>query len=172
MVGFRLSLVVACCVLVVAATGVRADEPQGCTAFKWPLEAEAAKLRAPGQAVPDGAAAKSDGSVYDLDLVPLDEAHLPHPPERKPKTEGSRAGFIRFGVPATPGFFQVAASQGAWIDVVQDGRYVKPVAFTGSADCPGLRKSLRFNLGPAPFVVEVSSTAAHSVALLVEPVRR
>jgi len=69
--------------------------------------------------------------------------------------------------PDRPGLYQVTASGDAWIDVVQDGRFVKSVGSTGRRDCPGLRKSLRFELHPAPFVIQVSGVASETITLAV-----
>ena len=81
------------------------------------------------------------------------------------------AGYVRFGAPAVAGPYQIVVSQATWIDILQDGRYIKPSAFSGATDCPGTRKSIRFNLVAAPFVVQISGTTAPAVSLLVEPVR-
>ena len=154
-----------------ATSAARADEPKGCDAFKWPLKPEAVQLQAPTKAVaPTDGTAKANGTAYDLTLVPLAQAGLPQPPEHKPKMGGSTAGYVRFAAPATAGPYQVAVSQAAWIDIVQDGRYVKPSAFSGATDCPGVRKSIRFDLAPGPFLIQISGTTAPSLAMLVEPV--
>lgn len=155
-----------------ASIPARAEEPKGCAAFKWPLDREATLLRtAANPVMADDGPAKSNGMPYDLKLVPLAEARLPQPPERKPKSDPSSEGFLLFEAPARPGAYQIAISQAAWIDVIQDGHYIKPTAFSGATDCPGVRKSIRFDLGPRPFLVQISGTTAPSVALLFEPVR-
>ena len=161
-------------VLVILGCGssARADEAKGCDAVKWPRKQEGTVLQA-AAAKPSpttDAPALADGTAYNLALVPLAAAHLPQPPEHKPKMDPSKAGYLRFGPPGTAGPFQIAISQAAWIDIVQDGTYIKPTAFSGASDCPGVRKSIRFKLAPAPFTVQISGTAASSIALLVEAV--
>ena len=148
----------------------RADEPKGCDAFKWPLHQEAALLLAPNlpPMPPDGAA---DGKAYALKLVEFTEAHLPMAPERKPKVDPSTAGFAKFAAPPA-GAYQVVVSQVAWIDVVQDGHYVKPRAFSGATDCPGVRKSIRVDLSATPFTLQISGASTSSIGLVVEPIPR
>jgi hypothetical protein len=76
-------------------------------------------------------------------------------------------GTVAFPAPDRPGLYQVTASEDCWIDVVQDGRFAKSVGSTGRRDCTGVRKSLRFDLRQAPFVVQVSGVAAETIALAV-----
>ena len=161
------SIVLAAAVLRLAAA--HAEEPKGCAAFKWPLAEEAGRLQGADRPAPE--AAKPDGAAYTLTLLPLDEAHLPLPPERKPKMTSSTAGHVAFAAPPAAGAYQIAVSVGAWIDIVQDGGYVHPTAFSGASDCPGVRKSIRFDLAAKPFTVQISGTTAPATALLVEPIR-
>ena len=147
-----------------------AEEPSGCDAFKWPLAKEAALLQATGKPVlaPSGAAAPF-GKAFTLALTRLPDVHLPTPPERAPKMDPSMAGFVRFDAPMTAGPYEMTISQGAWIDLVQDGQTLKPSAFSGARDCPGVRKSIRFTLMPKPFTVQISGTKSDAIDILVEP---
>ena len=157
--------------VALASTAARAEEPKGCDGFKWPLKREAALLQSVDKpALPNGGAAKSGASAFDLKLVDFDAAALPVAPERGPKSKPSNAGFIRFAAPDAAGPYQVTVSEGAWIDVVQDGRFIKPSAFTGATECPGVRKSIRVALGGSPFTVQISSTQASAIAVVVLPV--
>ena len=147
-----------------------AEEPAGCAAFKWPLKHEADLLQASSKpALASGSSASVDGKAYDIKLTPLLEAHLPQPPGRKPKMDPSSAGFLRYGAPAAAGAVQITSSAAVWIDVLQNGQSVRPTAFSGARDCPGVRKSLRFSLAAAPFVVEISGTAEPSIGIIAAP---
>lgn len=163
----RLALILAFALL---APGLaRADEPRGCDAFKWPLKREAAAFDRPDRltVATGGSAAVSDRAIL-VALAPLPEAALPQPPERASKTGDGRAGFLRFA-PVAPGLYQVTLTHGAWIDLVQDGRFLKPVAFSGVLDCRNLRKSVRYELGPSPFVVQLSGVSEAEIGLMVAP---
>lgn len=134
-----------------------AEEPIGCDKFAWPLERERALLT--GTEV----APIQNGSALDLPsaraaalkLVALPEAKLPMTPGRTPRFAASSAGFVRLTLPAA-GTYQVTLSSGAWLDAVQDGRYIKPKAFSGARGCAGVRKSVRFDLAAGPFILQVS----------------
>ena len=71
------------------------------------------------------------------------------PPERAPKNPDSFAGKIEFAAAAKPGAYSITLSDGAWIDVIQGGRYLKPTAFTGVLECPGVERALSSTSGPS-----------------------
>src|SRR6476619_4597001 len=121
--------------LLFSAPAFAADEPGGCDKFKWPIERERAVLTAPDRVkLPSGAeltALPSTGVT--LALVAPSEAKLPTPPERAPK-DGTFAGFASVKALPKAGRYTVSLSSGGWLDVVQDGHFLKPVAFSGATD--------------------------------------
>lgn len=89
------------------------------------------------------------------------------PPERKPKAAAGFAGTLSLPAPPKSGIYQVTLSDEAWIDLVQDGHYAHSVGSTGRSDCPGLRKSVRFDLGPSPFVLQLSGVTSNKISIVV-----
>src|SRR4029077_17833661 len=141
--------------LLLGAVSARAaEEPSGCDKFKWPIERERAALTAPDRAkLSSGnelAAVPSSGIT--LALVAPADAKLPNPPERAPK-EGTFAGFTSVKTAPKAGLYTVSLSAGGWVDVVQDGHFLKPKAFSGATDCDGIRKIMKYQLSAAPFVL-------------------
>jgi hypothetical protein len=154
------------CVPVQAA---RADEPQGCDKFRWPIERERAALDA--AAVPEaapGVARTASASAFAIVLVPIATASLPKAPEREPRS-GTFAGAVTFAAPRA-GTYQVNLSDAAWIDLIQGDAARKPSAFSGAVGCEGLRKAVRFDLDAGSFVVQVSGAPRDHLRLIVEPV--
>lgn len=153
-----------------AAAPAFAAEPSGCDQFKWPIERERAAITAPDRpSLRSGAEISTPGpAAMTLSLRPPAEAQLPSPPERAPK-EGTFAGFARFRTVPKAGVYIVSLSAAAWIDVVQDGHILKPVAFSGASDCDGVRKTMKYELTASPFVVQVSGIGAESISLAVSP---
>ena len=144
----------------------------GCDKFAWPLVREKALLVAadlPATKVGEALAALPKTAIK-LQLEPGAEAAFVMPPERKPRSERWFGGALRFPAPAKLGIYQVTLSDEAWIDVVQDGRYARSVGSTGRGDCPGLRKSVRFDLGATPFILQVSGVTSNSTAVAIGPV--
>ncbi|HLH12136.1 MAG TPA: hypothetical protein VKV77_09705 [Methylovirgula sp.] len=148
-----------------AAAPAFAQEPSGCDKFKWPLDQERALLAKPSQIASGGELAQTPAAAL-LSLVPLAKANLPLTPSRAPRYSDSYAGFLRAPAPQA-GTYRITLSHAAWTDVVQDGHELRSVAFTGARDCSGLAKSVKFELAAAPFVIQVSGTSAHAIALAV-----
>lgn len=92
------------------------------------------------------------------------------PPERTPKRADAFAGALSFAA-APAGRYKITLSDAGWIDVIQDNRYLKPVAFTGALDCPGVRKSVEFEIGPEAFTLQLSDVAAPTISVVLTPSR-
>jgi hypothetical protein len=103
-----------------------------------------------------------------LALVAPGEAKLPSPPERAPK-EGTFAGFANFKSAPKAGIYTISLSAGGWVDVVQDGHFVKPKGFSGATDCDGIRKTMKYELSASPFVLQISGTKEDSVSIAILP---
>jgi hypothetical protein len=156
--------------LLGAAPAYAAEEPSGCDKFKWPIERERAALTAPDRAKMTSGAelAALPSSGVTLALVAPSEAKLPTPPERAPK-DGTFAGFASVKTAPKAGLYTVSLSTGGWLDVVQDGHFLKPVAFSGATDCDGIRKTVKFDLSASPFVVQISGTKENSISIAILP---
>jgi hypothetical protein len=96
------------------------------------------------------------------------EAKLPIPPERAPK-DGTFAGFARFNTAPKAGIYTVSLSAGGWVDVTQDGHFLKPKAFSGATDCDGIRKTMKYEISGSAFVLQVSGTKENSVSIAILP---
>jgi hypothetical protein len=156
--------------LLGTAPALAAEEPSGCDKFKWPIERERAALTAPDHAKlasgSEQAALPSSGVT--LALVAPSDARLPSPPERAPK-DGTFAGFTSFKTAPKAGLYTISLSAGAWVDVVQDGHFLKPVAFSGATDCDGIRKTMKYELSAQPFVLQISGAKDNSVSVAILP---
>ena len=156
--------------LFAAAPAWAAEEPSGCDKFKWPIDHERAVLTAPDRVKlssgSDVAAMPSTGIT--LALVAPADAKLPSPPERAPK-DGTLAGFANFKGAPKAGIYTISLSNGAWVDVVQGGHFLKPKAFSGATDCDGIRKTMKYELAAQPFVLQVSGTKESAISIAILP---
>jgi hypothetical protein len=156
--------------MLVAAPAWAAEEPSGCDKFKWPIDHERTALTAPDRAKlasgSEQTALPSTGMT--LTLVAPGDAKLPMPPERAPK-EGTFAGFTSFSNAPKAGIYTISLSAGAWVDVVQDGHFLKPKAFSGATDCDGIRKTMKYELSASPFVLQVSGAKDSSISVAILP---
>ncbi|MGE9008024.1 hypothetical protein ACO2JO_05550 [Leptospira interrogans] len=143
----------------------------GCEKFAWSLARERAWFAASDKtSVASGATLAAFPKVaIAISLRPAGEAVFEMPPERKPRIERWFGGSVRFPATERPGIYQVTLSEDAWIDIVQDGRYARSVGSTGRSDCPGLRKSLRLELGATPFTLQVSGVPSDAIVVAISP---
>ena len=121
-----------------------AEEPSGCDKFKWPIERERAALTAPDRLkIASGDDLKPALPVAAIvSLRPAAEANLPTTPERIPAAN-TFSGFAVFKNALPPGRYTINLSAAGWADVVQDGHFLKPKAFSGATDCEIGRASCR-----------------------------
>lgn len=148
-----------------------AQDPAGCDKFKWPVDRERAALNTPGLGkLASGSELTALPTTARLGLRPTAEAALPLTPERKPK-DGTFAGFVALKSPVEAGVYTVSLSDYAWLDVVQNGRMLKPVAFSGVTGCESIRKVVKFELSNVPVLVQVSGVAADSILIALMPAR-
>ena len=157
-------------VLFGTSAAFAAEEPSGCDKFKWNIDRERAALTAPDRiklaSGGDLAALPSTGML--ISLRAPGEAQLPSPPERAPK-DGTFAGFASIKGTPKAGLYTVSLSAGGWVDLVQDGHFLKPKAFSGATDCDGIRKTMKYELSASPFVLQVSGSRDASISIAILP---
>jgi hypothetical protein len=156
--------------LLSVAPAWAAEEPSGCDKFKWNIDHERAALTARDRAkLATGTelpALPATGMI--LSMVAPADAKLPTPPERAPK-DGTFAGFASIKTAPKSGVYTISVSSGAWVDVVQDGHFLKPKAFSGATDCDGIRKTMKYELSAKPFVLQVSGAKEDSISIAILP---
>ena len=169
LVAMRAALLVALALLG-AVPAWAAEEPSGCDKFKWNIEHERAALTAPDRVklTSGGELAALPSTGMTIALRPPAEAKLPTPPERAPK-EGTFAGFASFKNPPKTGLYTVSLSAGGWVDVMQDGHFLKPKAFSGATDCDGIRKTMKYEISASPLLLQISGTKEDSISIAILP---
>jgi len=165
----RNSLASAFALVALSASLAHAEEPVGCDKFKWPIDQARAALTASDIAqVQSGGDLASPPSAAIVGLQPLSDAELPKKPERGQKPE-SFAGFVKVGtLPA--GSYTISLSEGAWVDAIQNGAYLKPKEFSGATGCSGIRKTIKFDLAAAPLVIQISGVTKNTIHMALQPV--
>ena len=144
-----------------------AQQASGCDQFKWPIAHEQAALAAAGP-LAAGASLPADAGAR-LKLAPFAEAKLALAPERPPKFSPSYAGAFTLEAPAAPAVYKVTLSAGAWIDVVQDGKFLKPIAFSEATGCANARKSVKFRLAAEPTTLQLTGVGDPDISIVVSP---
>ena len=107
--------------------------------------------------------------AFALALVPVVDVAYTLPPAKKKKDAGAAAfgGMLAFAAPEKPGIYQVTLSGEGWIDLVQNGAALDSADHSGAKNCPGLRKSVRFEVGATPVVLQISGAPAQTIKIAV-----
>lgn len=165
---FRTKLALAAAfTLALLGGGAQAQDKNACDQFKWSVARERAWFA--GEVKPAAAGATIVvGQAYEVALEPVDSVAFRLPPERAPKPGGFGATLGVANIDR-PGLYQITLSDEAWLDVVQGEARLKSVGFTGQKDCPGLRKSVRFDLAAGPLSVQISDVARDAIGLAIAP---
>jgi hypothetical protein len=154
------------CIALLISAPAFAQEPVGCDKFKWPMQRERMMLSAPVP-IPDGGNIRQPlAAAYLLTPASYDAAKLPMPPTRAPKAGSNAVAVVVAGVPK-PGTYKISLTDGAWIDVFQNGKDVKAGEFSGVHGCEGIRKSVKFDLAEGPFTIQLTGTTANAGALVI-----
>ena len=140
-----------------------------CADFAWPLGNELAFFSTPGNPLVKSGA---DVPVYSLggvaELQAVETVKFVKPPEKPPEA-GSLGAVVTVKHITVGGMYQVTLSEAAFIDALQDGEVLKPVAFTGNKECAGLHKSVRYVIKPGPLVLQLSGAKVPRVNFVVLP---
>jgi len=148
-----------------------AAETGGCESFAWPLSTELQWLKAAdSETLTSGATLPSPpAKAIALSLLPVSKVSFPVAPTSKRKAGAAEAfgGILNFDGAAQPGLYQVTIASGGWVDVVQNGKALHPSAHTGKSDCDGARKSVRFEIEPGPFSIELSGIAKDTIKFAI-----
>jgi hypothetical protein len=151
---------------------VRAADP--CDGFAWNVSHERAVFATPAVAV---TAATSAGpaptlaldKLYDIALTPQGKVNFALAPEKKTLADGAYAGLVTLHIPAA-GKYRVSMSEGFWIDLIADGRFLPTDDFTGSHGCRAPRKIVQFVLPAGDLTLQFSNTNTASVQATVTAV--
>ncbi len=153
--------------LVAAIGSASAQDASGCEKFKWSIARESAWFAVGPKPVDAGAEVGAGDSGYVVALVASDAAGFVVAPERAPKA-GTFGGVLK-SVIAKAGLYQITLSDEAWIDVVLNVASVKSSGFSGQKSCPGVRKSVRFDLAAGPATVQISNSQSAKIMLAIAP---
>ena len=154
---------------LVGASAVFAEDPVGCDMFKFPVDSERAALAAPNLPNLVSGSETKLSTAATIALQSLPDAKMPKPPEREQKP-GTFAGFVTVKSLAA-GTYNIVVSGYAWVDVVQNGNYLKPKDHSGVKGCDAARKAMKFALSAGTATIQLSGITGNTVKLAVFPSR-
>lgn len=163
--------IAACAAALALPLSAHAAETGGCESFAWSVATERQWLTsADSETLASGAKISAPpNKAISLSLLPMDKVSFPvAPTSRRKNDSGDRyGGFVTFDGVGDPGIYQVSLPMAGWVDVVQDGKAIKSAAHSGKMDCDGVRKTVRFAIGPGPVTVEISGIQQDSIKFAI-----
>jgi hypothetical protein len=136
----------------------------GCDAGKWPLSPVQSRFGGTLPTLASGDALPALGAPVLLNLSAQADVAFLHPPARAAKANPAYAAIIKLG-PEPAATYQITLSDGAWVDVVDNGELVKQSGYVRRRDCPGIDKSIRFKTDGGPLSIQISGAYAKSIKI-------
>ncbi len=153
------------------APHAQAQDADACAKFKWSIDRERDAFKGKLPTIRSGADYPGVMSGVTVMLDPQAKVTYPVPPARAPKAPTAFGAVVTAPPLAAKGVYQITVSEPVWIDVVQNGKALKSDSFTGQENCPGVRKSVRFNLEAGPMLIELSDATVSQINLDLLPVQ-
>lgn len=149
------------------------EKGDGCDKFAWSVARELAWFSAPNKvSVTSGETlASSPSGAFLMRLKPAGQAPFVLPPERIPKSDDWFGGTVSFPALEQAGIYQVTLSEEAWVDIIQDGRFVRSLGSSRRRDCPSIQKSIRLELAATPFALQVSGVGSDAIVIAISAIK-
>jgi len=105
------------------------------------------------------------GKNIALTLQPVEGVTFPLAPGRQPAA-GTFGGVYHVTV-AIAGTYRVALQNGAWIDLVRDGKSLTSIAHMEGPPCSGIHKIVDFALQPGTYTLQLSGAKTADMPILI-----
>src|SRR5689334_24843463 len=160
----RLAALIACLLPVLAAADAAA-EGDNCRNFSWSIGRTIDLFDEPLPTVQSGQSLPKEG-VFAVLLKPVADVIYLMTPERG--SDGSWGAMITLeSVPA--GRYQIALSEDAWVEAIQDNKRLVTFASKRSKECRGVRHSVDVDVKGEPLTLQIGG--AHVRRLNIAVVR-
>ena len=157
----RLAGLIACLPLTVAAAEAAAQD--NCRNFSWSVGRTIDLFDEPLPTVQSNQSLPKEG-VFALVLRPFPDVIYPTTPERG--SDGSWGGVITIeNVPA--GRYQIALSEDAWVEAIQDNKRLVTEASTRLRECRGVRRSVDVDVRGDPLTLQIGGAGMHRLNVAV-----
>lgn len=148
----------------------------GCDNYNWDVSAELALFAGPATQMSAGAT-EPDAPIVPtqthlaLALTPQANVQLPLPPGSDRGGPDKFAGLFSVEI-ATPGRYRIVAANGAWVDLVRDGKVLAAASFEMQTKCEGVFKVVAYDIAEGGrYLIQLngSKTAAIGIAVTAAP---
>jgi hypothetical protein len=156
------SILVASIGLALCSVSIARAAGAGCDAGRWPLSATQARFGGTLPALASGEALPALGAPVLVNLSAQGDVAFPHAPGRTSKANPAFAAIIKLG-PEAAAIYQITVSDGAWVDMIENGELVKQSGYVRRKDCVGVDKSIRFKTNGGPLTIQISGAYARTI---------
>ena len=147
-----------------------AEEPSGCDKFKWNIDRERAALTAPDRVKLASGGELAAPAVDRHDAGPARAAEAKSALAARTRAQGRHLCRVcPFQGRPKAGIYTVSLSAGGWVDLVQDGHFLKPKAFSGATDCDGIRKTMKYEIAASPLCCRSRGAREDTVSVAILP---
>jgi hypothetical protein len=158
----RLAGLIAGLPLILAAAGAAAEEPN-CRNFSWSVGRTIDLFDEPLPVVQSNQSLPKEG-VFAMDLRPFADVIYPTTPERG--SDGAWGGVMTIeNVPA--GRYQIALSDDAWVEALQDNKRLAIQASGRPKECRGVRRSFEVEVKGDPLTLQIGGAAVRRLNIAV-----
>lgn len=158
----RLAGLIAGLPFILAAAGAAAQEPN-CRNFSWSIGRTIDLFDEPLPTVQSSQSLPKEG-VFAMELRPVADVIYPKTPERG--SDGSWGGVMTIeNVPA--GRYQIALSEDAWVEAIQDNKRLAIQASSRPKECRGVRRSFDVDVQGEPLTLQIGGASVRRLNIAV-----
>src|SRR3954470_15364304 len=158
----RLGGLIAGLLALLVAAGAAAQEPN-CRNFSWSVGRTIDLFDEPLPTVQSNQSLPKEG-VFAIELRPVADVIYPTTPERG--SDGSWGGVITIeNLPA--GRYQIALSEDAWVEAIQDNKRLAIQASSRLRECRGVRRSVDVDVQGDPLTLQIGGAGVHRLNVAV-----
>jgi hypothetical protein len=156
-------LAIVACILPALGVLDAAAQDESCRTFSWSIGRSIDLFDEPLPVVESGQGLPKEGAVA-LVLKPVADVLYFVPPERG--SDGGLGGLVTIeSMPA--GRYQIALSDGGWIDAIQDNKRLPELASSRTRECPGVVHSVEVEVGREPLTLQIGGAQANRINIAV-----
>lgn len=153
---------IACLLLVCGAAGAAAQE-ENCRNFSWSVGRTIDLFDEPLPTVHSAQSLPKEG-VFALELSPVADVIYMMTPERG--SDGAWGAVITIeNVPG--GRYQIALSDDAWVEPIQEGKRLVTFASKRTKECRGVRRSVDVDVQGDPLTLQIGGAAVRRLNIAV-----
>ena len=151
------------CILPIFGAVDAAAQGESCRNFTWSIGRSVDLFDDPLPTVESGQALPKEGA-FAVVLKPVADVIYFVPPDRG--SDGGLGGLVTIeSLPA--GRYQIALSDGGWVDAIQENQRLPELASSRTRECPGVVHSIEVDVTSQPLTLQIGGAQARRINIAV-----